>query len=119
MNSYLLRQDGVQTSKTDLHTQSSTLTFKPGEAIDFGRLAEAVDTTGFTVGDMKVWATGRVEEAGGQLCFRISGSEQALLLVDNDSAAKLKDTQGKEIKVTGKVDFKNTPAKLEIESFQM
>ncbi len=119
MNESLLRQVGVDRSKTDLATQTSTLAFKPGEAIDFGKLAKAVDTAGFTVGDIKVWATGRVEVAGGQLLFRISGSEQALLLLDNDSAAKLKDTQGKEIKVTGKVDFKNTPAKLEIESFQM
>ncbi len=109
----------MQTSKTDLHTQSSTLTFKPGKAIDFGELTKAVDTAGFTVGEIKVWAAGRVEVAGGQLLFRVSGSDQAFLLVDNEPATNLKAAQGKEIKVTAKVDFKETPAKLVIESFQM
>lgn len=109
----------MDTSITDLGTQSSTLTFKPARAVDFGKLAKAVDTAGFTAGEIKVWVTGRVEVAGGQTLFRVSGSDQTIPLVDNEAAAKLGAAQEKEVKVIAKVEFKETPAKLLIESFQM
>ena len=109
----------MDASKTDLDTQSSTLTFKPGKAIDFGKLAKAVDTAGFTPGEIKVWATGRIEIADGQIIFIFGGSDQTFPLTNNELAAKLEAAQGKEVKVTAKVDFKGTPAKLVIESFQM
>ena len=95
------------------------MTFKPGKAIDFGKLAKEVDTSGFTASEIKVWATGRVEVAGGQTLFRVSGSNQAFPLVDDELTAKLKAAEGKEVKLTGKVKFKDTPAKLVVESFRM
>lgn len=119
MNQTLLRQDGVKESKTDLNTQSSTLTFKPGEAIDFGKLAKAVDTSGFTAGEIKVWATGRVETADGQILFKVSGSDQIFLLVNNEAVVKLKAAQGRRVKVIGRVQFKETPVTLVIEGVEM
>ena len=109
----------MDASKTDLDTQSSTLTFKPGKAIDFGKLAKAVDTAGFTPGEIKVWATGRIEIADGQITFKVSGSNQTFPLVNNGLAATLKAAQGKEIKVIGRVEFKETPSRLIVERFQM
>ena len=118
MNQSLLRQDGVDTSITDLGTQSSTLTFKPARAVDFGKLAKAVDTAGFTTSEIKVWATGQVEVADGQIIFKVGGSDQTFPLTNNELAMKLKAAQGKEVKVTGKLEFKETPARLLVESFE-
>jgi hypothetical protein len=119
VNATLLRQDGVETSTTDLDTQSSTLTFKPGTIIDFRKLANAIDAAGFTASDMTVWATGRVEVADGQTIFKVGGSDQTFPLTNNELAATLKATQGQEVKVVGKLEFKETPARLLMESFQM
>ena len=119
MNATLLRQDGVATSNTDLETQTSTLTFKPGKAIDFRKLAKAVDTAGFTVGEIRVWVTGQVEIADGQVLFKVGGSDQIFLLVDNEAVVKLKAAQGRRAKVIGRVQFKETPVTLVIESVEM
>ena len=116
MNQSLLRQDGVDSSKTDLETQSSTLTFKPGRLIDFGKLAKAVDTAGFTAREIKVWVTGRVEVVGGQTLFKVSGSDLTFPLVNNELAPTLKAAQGKEVKVIGNIEFTEAPAKLVLES---
>ena len=107
----------MDSSKTDRETQSSTLTFKPGRLIDFGKLAKAVDTAGFTASEIKVWVTGQVEVLATQTLLKVSGSDQTFPLVNNELAATLKAAQGKEVKVIGKLEFKETPAKLVLECF--
>lgn len=111
MNKSLLRQDGVANSDTSLETQSSTVTFKKGKAIDFGKLAKAVDSAGFKAAEIKVWAKGIVEEADGKVSLRVSGSNQILPL--KGDAAKLK--AGEEVVVVGNVEFDKKPSTLIVE----
>jgi hypothetical protein len=54
----LRRLDVGQDVNTELSTQSSTLTFKPGKPIDFQALAQAVDKAGFKAGSITIWARG-------------------------------------------------------------
>ena len=119
MNKSLLRQDGVADSHTSLETHSSTVTFQKGKAIDFAKVAKAVDAAGFTAGEMKIWAGGFVELVDGRVVFRVSGSNQTLPLAENEHTGKLKAALGKEIKVVGNVEFQETPPRLFVESYQM
>jgi hypothetical protein len=119
VNKSLLRQDGVADSNTSLETQSSTVTFKKGQAIDFGKLAKAVDTAGFKAAEIKIWATGSIVEHDGRLALKVSGSDQTFPLVENEQAAKLKAALVKEIKVVGRVEFQETPPRLLVESVEM
>lgn len=106
-------------SNTSLDTQSSTVTFKKGNVIDFGKLAKAVDSAGFKAGEIKIWARGTVEQVDGKPSLKISGSDQILPLTNNEQAAKLKDFLGKEIKVVGKLEFDKKPPPLIVEGFEM
>lgn len=119
MNKSLLRQDGVADSNTSLEDQSSTVVFKKGQAIDFSKLAKAVDKAGFKAGEIKIWASGSIVEHDGRLTLKVSGSNQILPLVENDQTVKLKATPGREIKVVGKVEFQEKPPGLVVESFEM
>ena len=119
MNKSLLRQDGVADSNTSLETQSSTVTFKKGKVIDFAKLAKAVDTAGFKAEEIKIWASGSIVEEDGRLTLKVSGSNQTLPLTENEQTAKLKATLGKEIKVVGKVELKESPPRLVVERFEM
>lgn len=119
MNKSLLRQDGVADSHTSLETHSSTVTFEKGKVIDFAKLAKAVDTAGFTAGEIKIWAGGVVERVDGEVVVRVSGSNQTLVLAENEHTDKLKAALGKEIKVVGNVEFQETPPRLVVESFEM
>lgn len=106
-------------SNTSLETQSSTVIFKKGQVIDFGKLAKAVDKAGFKAGEIKIWATGSIVQLDGKLTLKVSGTNQTLPLVENEQTAKLKGPSGKEIKVVGKVEFQEKPPRLVIESFEM
>lgn len=119
MNKSLLRQDGVADSNTSLETQSSTVIFKKGQVIDFGKLAKAVDTAGFKAGEITIWATGSLAQLGGELALKVSGSNQTFPLVEDEHTAKLKGALGKEITMVGKVEFQEAPPRLVVESFQM
>lgn len=111
MNKSLLRQDGVADSDTSLDTQSSTVTFKRGKAIDFGKLAKAVDSAGFKASEIKIWARGTVERSDGQLALKVSGSNQVLPL--KGEAANFKP--GEEVRVVGNVEFDKKPSTLIVE----
>ncbi|MBI2986528.1 MAG: hypothetical protein HYY45_07155 [Deltaproteobacteria bacterium] len=106
-------------SNTSLETQSSTVTFKKGKVIDFGKLAKAVDSAGFKASEIKIWARGIVEQAGGKLLLKVSGSNQTLPLTEDEQAAKLKGLLGKEIRVVGKLEFDKTLPSFILESFEM
>ncbi len=98
-------------SNTSLETQSSTVTFKKGKVIDFGKLAKAVDSAGFKAAEIKVWAKGIVEEVDGKVSLRVSGSNQTLPL--KGEVAKLK--AGEEVMVVGNVEFDKQPFALIVE----
>lgn len=119
MNKSLLRQAGVADSNTSLDTQSSTVTFKKGNVIDFGKLAKAVDSAGFKAGEIKIWAKGTISRTNGKLSLIVSGTNQSFPLKENEQTAKLKDFLGKEIKVVGKLEFDQKPPPLVLESFEM
>ena len=114
MNKSLLRQDGVADSNTSLDTQSSTLTFKKGKTVDFGKLAKAVDSAGFKASEIKIWARGTVEKSNGQLALKVSGSNQTIPL--KGEAAKLEP--GKELRVVGNVEFDKKPPLLVVEKVE-
>lgn len=101
-------------SDTSLDTQSSTVTFKKGKAIDFGKLAKAVDSAGFKAAEIKIWARGTVEKSDGQVFLKVSGSNQTLPL--KGEVAKIK--AGEEVTVVGKVEFDKKPASLVIENVE-
>lgn len=119
MNKSLLRQDGVADSNTSLETQSSTVIFKKGQVIDFGKLVKAIDRAGFKAGEITIWATGSITQLGGELALKVSGSNQTFPLVENEQTAKLRVAVGKEITVVGKVELQKAPPRLAAESFQM
>lgn len=103
-------------SNTSLETQSSTVTFKKGKVIDFGKLGGAVDSAGFKAAEIKIWATGRVEEADGELALKVSGSNQTFPIKGNEQ--KLKGLVGKEVKVVGKLEVDKKPPSLIVESVE-
>lgn len=98
-------------SNTSLDTQSSTVTFKKGKVIDFGKLGGAVDHAGFKASEIKIWVRGIVEKSDGQVVLKVSGSNQTLLL--KGELAKLK--AGEEVRVVGNVEFDKTPSTLIVE----
>lgn len=98
-------------SDTSLKTQSSTVTFKKGKKIDFKKLAGAVDSAGFKAGEIKIWARGTVEKSGGQLAFKVSGSDQTFPL--KGEVANIKP--GEEATVVGNVEFDKAPSALVVE----
>lgn len=109
----------MEDSNTSLETQSSTVIFKKGQVIDFGKLAKAVDKAGFKAGEIKIWATGSIVEDDGRLTLKVSGSNQTFPLVENEQTAKLKAAPGKEIRIVGKVEFQEKSPRLVIESLEM
>jgi copper chaperone CopZ len=107
------RLDVVRTVKTELDTQRSTLTFKPGKPVDFAALAKAVDQAGFKAGSITIWAKGTLgEERGGQFTFTVSGTSQTFPVADGPQLAKLKGDVGKEISLVANVRFEETPPRL-------
>lgn len=113
MSKSLGRLDVVQTVKTELSTQSSTLTFKPGKPIDFHALADAVDKAGFKAGSITIWASGILREApDGHFSFTVSGTNQTLAVAESPQLAKLKSEVGREISLVGTVQFAETPPRL-------
>jgi copper chaperone CopZ len=116
VNKSLQRQDGVEKSNTSLETQSATVTFKKGKVIDFQKLAKAVDSAGFKAAEIKIRATGAVEESDGQLVFKVSGSNQTFPV--KGDAEKLKGLSGREVKVAGKLEFDKKPPPLLVETIE-
>ena len=56
----LKRLEGVRDAKANLETKSVQVTLKPGEKLYPGKLKEAVETTGFTPGDIQMKAKGEI-----------------------------------------------------------
>ncbi|MBI2154200.1 MAG: hypothetical protein HYV92_12320 [Candidatus Rokubacteria bacterium] len=117
MSKSLGRLDVVRDVKTELKTQSSTLTFKPGRPIDFKALADAVDKAGFKAGAITIWAKGTVTfTPDGAATFTVSGSNQTFPVADSPQLAVLKSETGKEVSIVAKVQFAETPPRLVVES---
>ncbi len=113
MSKSLRRLDAVQNATADLKTQTATVTFKPGQPVDFAGLARAVDKAGFKASSVTIWAKGKLrEESDGHLVFTVSGTSQALPVADGPQVAKLKGEVGKEISLVGTVQFTETPPRL-------
>ncbi|MBI4381839.1 MAG: heavy-metal-associated domain-containing protein [candidate division NC10 bacterium] len=113
MSKSLGRLDVVHDVKTDLSTQRSALTFKPGKPIDFHALADAVDKAGFTAGSITIWAKGTLSAPpDGGVIFTVSGSNQTFLVADSPEVTRLKREAGKEIPLVGKVLFTEMPPRL-------
>ncbi len=105
-------------SNTSLESQSSTVTFKKGNIIDFKKLAQAVDRAGFKASEIRVWARGIVEEVGGKVSLRVSGSNQTFSLREKEQTTKLKSLSGKEVSVAGKLELDKGPPTLIVESLE-
>ncbi len=116
MSKSLGRLDVVRDVKTDLKTQSSTVTFKPGKPIDFRALADAVDKAGFKAAGLTIWAKGTLKLSDGAATFTVSGTGQPLPVAESPHLAGLKSEAGKEISLVATVYFKETPPRLVIES---
>ncbi len=112
MSKSLGRLDVVQDVKTELSTQSSTLTFKPGRPIDFRALADAVDKAGFKAGSITIWAKGMLKVSEGRATFAVSGTGQTFPVGDSPQLAGLKGEAGKEISIVAKVQFGEAPPRL-------
>lgn len=112
MSKSLGRLDVVQDVKTELGTQSSTLTFKPRRPIDFRALADAVDRAGFKAGGITIWAKGMLKVSEGRATFTVSGTDQTFPVGDSPQLAGLKGEAGKEISIVAKVQFGETPPRL-------
>jgi hypothetical protein len=110
------RLDVVRDVKTELKTQSSTVTFKPGKPIDFRALADAVDKAGFKAGAITIRAKGRLNVSDGQATFTVSDTNQSFAVGDSPQLAALKREAGKEISIVAKVQFTETPPRLLIAS---
>jgi hypothetical protein len=110
------RLDVVRDAKTELKTQSSTVTFKPGKPIDFQALADAVDKAGFKAGAITIWAKGALNVSDGRATFTVSGTNQTFPVVDSPQLAGLKGDQEKEIAIVAKVQFQESPPRLVLAS---
>ena len=113
MSKSLGRLDVVRHAKTELETQSSTLTFKPGEPIDFRALADAVDRAGFKAGAITIWANGTLNLLpDGRATFTVSGTNQTFPVADSSQLAGLTSEAGKEISLVAQVQFQENPPRL-------
>ena len=112
MSKSLGRLDVVRDVKTELKTQSSTLTFKPGKPIDFRALADAVDKAGFKAGAITIWAKGTLSVSDGRASFTVTGTNQTLPVADSPQLTELKGEVGKEISIVAKVQFTESPPRL-------
>lgn len=113
MSKSLGRLDVVRDVKTELKTQSSTVTFKPGQPIDFRALADAVDRAGFKAGTITIWAKGTLNVLpDGRASFTVSGTNQTFPLADSPQLAGLRSEAGKEISLVAAVQFQETPPRL-------
>jgi len=111
----LRRLDAVENATADLKTQTATVTFRPGQPIDFAALANAVDKAGFKAGSITIWASGILREGpDGHLTFTVSGTHQTLPVAASPQVAKLKPEFGKEITLVGTVQFMETPPRLTV-----
>jgi copper chaperone CopZ len=106
------RLDVVRDVKTELKTQSSTVTFKPGKPIDFRALADAVDKAGFKAGAITIWAKGSLRVSDGRATFTVSGTSQAFPVADSPQLAGLVSGGDKEVTIVAKVQFTETPPRL-------
>ncbi len=117
MSKSLGRLDAVQNAKADLTTQTATVTFKPGNPVDFSALAQAVDKAGFKAGSITIWAKGAPNlTADGKLAFTLTGTNQTFPVADGQQAAALKSQLGKEVPLVARVQFDQTPATLVLEA---
>lgn len=117
MSKSLGRLDVARDVKTELKTQSSTLTFKSGKPIDFKALADAVDKAGFKAGAITIWAKGTLAlTPNGAATFTVSGSGQTFPVADSPQLAALKSEAGKEISIVAKVQFLESPPRLVLEA---
>ncbi len=99
--------------KTELKTQNSTLTFKPGKPIDFRALADAVDKAGFKAGAITIWAKGILTVTpDGSVTFTVSGSNQTFPVADSPELSAVKGQASREISIVAKVLFAETPPRL-------
>lgn len=115
MSKSLRRLDVVRDANTELDTQSSTVTFKPAQAIDFKALAAAVDKAGFKASSITIWAKGALSATpDGGLIFTVSGSHQTFPIAEPPEAAKQKAMVGKEMPIVARVQFDDTPPRLVI-----
>lgn len=113
MSKSLGRLDVVHDAKTELTTQSSTLTFKPGRPIDFRALADAVDKAGFKAASITMWAKGTLSMGSdGRATFTVSGTNQSFPVAESPRLARLRSEAGKEISIVAKVEFTETPPRL-------
>ncbi len=112
MSKSLGRLDVVRDAKTELKTQSSTVTFKPEKPIDFQVLADAVDKAGFKAGAITIWAKGTLNVSDGRATFTVSGTNQTFPVADSPQLTDLKREAGKEISIVAKVLFSETPPRL-------
>lgn len=111
MSKSLGRLDAVRDAKASLKTQTATVTFVPGQPIDVGALAKAVDKAGFTAGKITIWATGRLK-TDERPTFTVSGTNQSFPVADSAGLADLRQGAGREISIVAEVAFEEHPPRL-------
>ena len=78
-----------------------------GKRVEIGELPDAVKKAGFTPREIRVEATGRLEDLEGQLTFVAEDGTPLLLLQPNDVSASLSSGDGALYRITGLVVSKD------------
>jgi copper chaperone CopZ len=94
--------NGVEEVRVNLEKGRATVKMKPGNAVTFKQLQEAITRNGFTMKDSKASIAGKIAVANGNVELRVSGSNDILRLAPEaqDLAAAL---DGKMVVVEGTV----------------
>ena len=91
--------EGVQSVDVSLSNGLATVVFAPGNHVRYEQLVAAIDKNGFVVKGTKVVADGTIENNGGAVSLRVSGSNDLFRLTGEN----LVSVNGNRVQVEGEI----------------
>ena len=82
----LKKVDGVQGVEIDLNTGAAVVALKNGQAPDLAQFRNAVKKAGFTAGEIKITAVGKIVFTKNQALLKLSDSGKEYVLFEKDGA---------------------------------
>ena len=91
--------EGVQSVEVRLSNGLATVVFAPGNHVRYEQLLAAIDKNGFVVKGAKMVADGTIENNGGTVSLRVSGSNDLFRLTGENLVA----VNGNRVQVEGDI----------------
>lgn len=123
MEKALRRLDGVGNAKVDLKEGYATVLPEPEKSFDPTELRGAITSVGFTPGDIRLAATGKLIREGGELRLQMAGPLSLIVLTGGEKIAELRDGEqnGRRIRIEGRFqrgEGKGDPPLLSVDNWR-